>query len=185
MNNKHWFARCLIASATSLALAAPLAAGAAVDMFLKIDGIQGEAIAKGHEKEIDVLSWSWGVSRGAADALARTKPSACVSDMHFAKLFDAASPSLMANVVSGMTIPGATLAVRKAGVVGGGQDYLIIVMKDIIVTSVQDSGSSGDVPLETIALRFSSAKVTYKMQKPDGSFGNAIETTISSSKAGC
>ena len=35
---------------------------AAFDMFLKVDGIDGESLLKGHEKEIDVLAWSWGVS---------------------------------------------------------------------------------------------------------------------------
>jgi len=32
--------------------------GGAVDMFLKIDGLRGEAADGGHEDEIDVLSWS-------------------------------------------------------------------------------------------------------------------------------
>jgi type VI secretion system secreted protein Hcp len=32
----------------------------AVDMFLKIDTVDGEAQDNKHKKEIDVLSWSWG-----------------------------------------------------------------------------------------------------------------------------
>ncbi len=32
----------------------------AVDMFLKLTDIEGEAQDKTHEKEIDVLAWSWG-----------------------------------------------------------------------------------------------------------------------------
>ena len=34
---------------------------AAVDFFLKIDGIEGESTQKGHEKEIEIQSWSFGV----------------------------------------------------------------------------------------------------------------------------
>ena len=35
----------------------------AVDMFLKLDGIPGESTDKTHANEIDVLAWSWGMSR--------------------------------------------------------------------------------------------------------------------------
>jgi type VI protein secretion system component Hcp len=34
----------------------------AVDMFMKIDTVDGEAQDTKHKKEIDVLSWSWGMS---------------------------------------------------------------------------------------------------------------------------
>ena len=179
MKNKHWFARCLIVSATSLALAAPFAAGAATEWFLNIDGIKGESTSASHKGAIEVLAWSWGMSRGALDSLSRGKGSpACVTDMAFSKYLDAATPALMANVLSGMTIPGATLAVRKAGEDKGGQDFLVIVMKDVIITSVADSGSPSDIPVESISLKFASAKVSYKQQKADGSSGTAIETTI-------
>ena len=35
----------------------------AVDIFLKIEGINGEAQDTSHKKEIDVLAWSWGASQ--------------------------------------------------------------------------------------------------------------------------
>ena len=41
----------------------------AVDMFIKIDTVDGEAQDSKHKKEIDVLSWSWGMSNaGSAHA---------------------------------------------------------------------------------------------------------------------
>ena len=33
-----------------------------VDMFLKLDGIQGESTADGHKDEIDLFSYIWGES---------------------------------------------------------------------------------------------------------------------------
>jgi type VI secretion system secreted protein Hcp len=33
----------------------------AVDMFLKLNGVTGESKDKVHNKEIDILSWSWGM----------------------------------------------------------------------------------------------------------------------------
>ena len=37
----------------------------AVDMFLKVDNIDGESQDAKHGKEIDVLAWSWGLSQSA------------------------------------------------------------------------------------------------------------------------
>ena len=38
----------------------------AVDMFLKIAGVDGESKDKSHPMEIDVLAWSWGLSNSGS-----------------------------------------------------------------------------------------------------------------------
>jgi type VI protein secretion system component Hcp len=38
----------------------------AVDMFIKIDTVDGEAQDSKHKKAIDVLSWSWGLSNSGS-----------------------------------------------------------------------------------------------------------------------
>ena len=38
----------------------------AVDMFLKLGDIKGEAQDKTHKEEIDVLAWSWGASNSGS-----------------------------------------------------------------------------------------------------------------------
>ena len=48
-----------------------LPAVAAVDMFIKIEGVQGESKAAAHEGQIEVLSWSW----GETNAGSHTRPS--------------------------------------------------------------------------------------------------------------
>ena len=40
----------------------------AADYFLKIDGIKGESLDDKHKDEIDVLSFSWGVSQSGSMA---------------------------------------------------------------------------------------------------------------------
>jgi len=40
-------------------------ASAAVDMFLKLDGIDGESTAQGHEQWIETDSFAFGASQGA------------------------------------------------------------------------------------------------------------------------
>ena len=38
----------------------------AVDMFIKIDTVDGEAQDSKHKKAIDILSWSWVLSRAGS-----------------------------------------------------------------------------------------------------------------------
>lgn len=55
---------------------------AATDMFLKIDGVDGESLDAQHRNEIDVLAWSW----GASSDMRRT----CIQDISVTKYVDSA-----------------------------------------------------------------------------------------------
>jgi type VI secretion system secreted protein Hcp len=172
--------KAVIVVVTGLALGAG-AASAAVDYFLKIDGIKGESFDKAHKGEIEVTSWSLGATHAAPTgpgARAAGKP--CVSDIHFTKRVDIASPLLLANAVTGMVIPKATLVGRKAG--GGQQEYLKIEMKDILVSSVSSGGPSGADPVEQFALSFSLLNLSYSLQDDTGKLGETVQTTI---RGGC
>jgi type VI secretion system secreted protein Hcp len=152
------------------------------DYFLRIDGIAGESVDERHAGQIEVQSWSAGAAPPAA-ASGKAK-GACVKDISFVKSLDKASPLLLANAISGMTIPTATLvAVKQVGSANGAPaEYLRIELKDVVVTSVQDGGSSGSAPLEQVTLSFGSLNLQYKPQKNDGSLGDVIQTTV---KGGC
>lgn len=78
--------------------------------------------------------------------------------------------------MAGQHIPTAVITVRKAG--KEQQDYLIFTMKDILVSSVSQSGG-GDAPMEALSLNFSSLKISYHPQKPDGSLDKPVEETVS------
>jgi type VI secretion system secreted protein Hcp len=69
----------------------------------------------------------------------------------------------------------ATILNRKAG--KGQQEYLLIKMNDVIVTSVTHSGSSGDSGghTENVSLAFAKVAVEYKPQKADGSLDAGIK----------
>ena len=45
----------------------------AVDVFLKLGDVKGESKDSKHEGEIDVLSWSWGVSQTGTMSLWRRR----------------------------------------------------------------------------------------------------------------
>ena len=139
----------------------------AVDVFLKMGDIKGESKDSKHPGEIEVLSWSWGVSQtgsmghGGGGGAGKAN----FSDLNIMHALDKASPVLMAKCAIGEHIKEGTLVSRKAG--KGQQEYLIIKMNDILITSVQPSGSS-EHPMESVSMTFSKIDVEYKPQKEDG-----------------
>jgi type VI secretion system secreted protein Hcp len=140
----------------------------AVDVFLKIADIKGESKDSKHPDEIDVLSWSWGVSNSGSGAIGggHGAGKANFNDLSFMHTLDKASPVLMKACAMGDHFPDATLVSRKAG--KGQQDYLIVKLKEVFVTSVQPSGSS-EHPMESVTLSFGHVDLEYKPQKADGS----------------
>jgi type VI secretion system secreted protein Hcp len=145
----------------------------AVDVFLKLGDIKGESKDATHKGEIDVLSWSWGVSQtgsmghGGGGGAGKAN----FADLSIMHALDKASPVLMTKCATGEHIKEATLVSRKAG--KGQQEYLIIKMNDILITSVQPSGSS-EHPMESVSMQFAKIDVEYKPQKEDGALDAGV-----------
>jgi type VI secretion system secreted protein Hcp len=150
---------------------------AAVDYFLKIDGIPGESQDSKHKGEIDIESFSWGATQVGAHAAGGGGGAGKVSfqDFHFVMKINKASPKLMLACASGQHIKKAVLVARKAG--KEQQEYLTVTMSDLLVSSYQTGGSShGDVlPTDQISLNFAKLEFEYKEQKPDGTLGGAVK----------
>ncbi|MDF1553066.1 MAG: type VI secretion system tube protein Hcp [Deferrisomatales bacterium] len=149
-----------------------------VDMFIKLEGIKGESIDHKHKDEIDVLAWSWGMSQsgtthmGAGSGAGKVN----VQDLSLTKYVDKASPNLMKFCCNGKHIKEAILTVRKAG--EKPLEYIVITMKDAIISSVSTGGSGGEDRLtENVTLNFGQVKTAYTPQKADGSGDAAIEMT--------
>lgn len=177
-------AHCRLLAAGFFAVAGAVAAGpslAAVDMFLKIDHIDGESKDDKHPKEIDVLAWSWGAV-GALPRVQRTDGrSFCAQSLSVTKYLDLSTAPLLAKAASGAVIANARLTVRKAG--EKPLEYVLIDLSDVRVESLSTGGSGGEDRLtENVSLTFSSATVTYTPQKPDGSAGAPLTTSV---PAGC
>lgn len=149
---------------------------AAVDMFLKLDGVEGESTDKVHGKEIDVLSWSFGASQSGSMAMGGGGGAGKVSfqEFHFGHKVDKSSPKLFEALVTGKHLKDATFVIRKAG--GNPVEYLKITLTDVLVSSYSTGGSSGeDIPTESISLNFAQIKMTYLEQDEKGSAGAATE----------
>jgi len=150
----------------------------AVDMFMKLNGIDGESKDDSHSGEIDVLSWSWGMTQSGTMHLGGGGGSGKVNvqDVSFTKYVDKASAPLMLHCCNGKHIPDGTLVVRKAG--ENPVEYLKIKMNDIIVTSVSTGGSGGEDRLtENVTLNFAKVEVKYQEQGKDGKGKNAGNMT--------
>lgn len=142
----------------------------AVDMFLKLDGIDGESQDATHAKEIDVLAWSWGASQSGTTHMGQGGGGGKVNvqDLSITKYVDSATNNLLQRTFDGKHIKEATLVVRKAG--GTPLEYLTIKMTDVMVSSVSTGGSGGEDRLtENVVLNFSKVEIIYKPQKEDGS----------------
>ena len=143
---------------------------AAVDYFLKIDGIPGESMDAAHKGEIQVESFSWGETQQGTHAAGGGGGAGKVhmQDFHFVSKFNKASAVLFLACATGQHIKKAELFCRKAG--GKQEEFLKVTLTDLLVSSYQTGGSghSDIVPTGQISLNFSKIEFEYKEQKPDG-----------------
>ena len=147
----------------------------AVDMFMKIDAVDGEAQDSKYKKAIDVLSWTWGMSNSGSAHVGGGAGAGKVNvhDLTFTKWVDSATPKLALACCSGKHFKDALLIVRKAG--DKPVEYLKIKMDTVLISSVSTGGSGGEDRLtENVTLNFSKVSLDYVPQDDKGSPGTAI-----------
>ena len=146
------------------------------DIHFKLGDIKGESTDDKHKDEIDVDNWGWGasnpgsMSHGGGGGTGKVS----FSDLTILHRVDKASPNLWKACATGEHIKEATLTSAKQG--KGPQDFLIIKMNDILITSVSlsESNGSGSVPMESVSLQCSKVDLEYKPQKADGSLDAGV-----------
>jgi type VI secretion system secreted protein Hcp len=161
--------------------------------YVLIAGIPGEARDEAHEGEIDILSWSWGMSQSGvgtsessssptggttdptAGAVAVEGDTATVSDFTVTKYLDKASPKLYQALSTGEEIAEIRLTVQAQG--AKKTEYLVITMTKVLVTSANSGGGGdGDRPTESVSLNFEKIKVTYtELDSEGGPVGGPLE----------
>lgn len=149
---------------------------AAVDIFLKIEGVDGEARDKEFNNWIDVLAFSEGMSQSGTTHVGGGGGAgkASLQDLSVTKYIDSSSPFIRQNLVQGKHIPEARLVVRKAG--ENPVVFFEIILKDVLLTSVSAGGSGGEDRLtENVTINF--REVTWRYTPVDalGNPGPVIE----------
>jgi type VI secretion system secreted protein Hcp len=177
MNRKYSIAPVL-AILGLLAVGATQPADAAV--FVKFDGVDGEALDKDHSGWIVVESLSARMDLNPMSVAAgATKPRADIThdDFNLTKTVDKASAKLAEAACTGKVFPKVEIHV-SASYGSARATYLKYELKNVRVTSysVSGAGGSGELAKETIALNFEEIKVTYTEYDREGSSKGNVET---------
>ncbi len=145
------------------------------EVYLTVDGVDGEATAQGFEGQIVLDSFQLGAnnptsigSGGGAGAGKVTLSSFVVT-----KHTDSSSVPLFLACCTGSHFANAEVTIRKAG--GEQVEFLKYIFDTIFVEDISWSGGTGDdVPIEVLSLAFGSVEMTYTPQNADGTMGSPI-----------
>jgi type VI secretion system secreted protein Hcp len=148
----------------------------AVRFFLKIDDIKGESKDSKHKDEIEVESYSWGVSQTGSQGPGGGGGAgkANFSDFSFTMPQSVASPVLMLSCASGKHLKEALLTARRSG--KAGLDYYKLTFHDIIISSFQEGGSSGGAEVtESCSFNFSKMEMEFRPRNAKGALGSPVK----------
>lgn len=149
---------------------------AAVDYFLKIEGIEGESIDDRHKGEIEITSFSWGASNSGTFAAGGGGGAGKVSfgSIRLTSAVTKASPMIFESVATGKHFPNVTISAVRTGAME--QEFLKVTLTDVMITSYQSGGIVGEVPTDSFKLNFAKIEFEYKPQKADGSLDASVKT---------
>jgi type VI secretion system secreted protein Hcp len=147
------------------------------DIFLHVQAkragkVKGEAVAPGHEDDIIVTAWHWGVA--ASSALGATQATARRSyrGLTVIKRIDSATTALMSALVTNDEIKEARLTMRKAG--SEQMDYFLVTLGNARVAALDHATDAQGNTQETVTLVFAKVTVEYRPQKSTGGRGGAF-----------
>jgi len=140
----------------------------AVDFYLKLDGIQGEATDQKFQGQVKLLTYSWGGTQRSSVAAGGAGSGAGkvdLADLSITKYFDKSSPQLFKSLVSGTHVASGVLSAVKAG--AGGDPFLKLTLGELFVTGIHVSATD-EVPTESISFSYRSVKIEYSTQDNQG-----------------
>jgi type VI secretion system secreted protein Hcp len=149
---------------------------AIADMFLKVEGVTGEAVDAEHKGEIDVVSWSWAMDAPVTVVTGVPTGMVSVGELHIVKRVDQSSPTLMRFLRNRKAVSSAQLVVRKAGETP--LEYFTIDLQNVRVNGLRAESRESEL-VEHLRLGFSKVRVSYTPQGSTGARGggaNQFET---------
>ena len=164
----------LLASALA---AAPLPAATADEIFLRLDGFQGESLDARHKGEIEILSYTQSLTapaRGAPSSVGVTGKTPCgPGAVTVIKYVDQSSPKLILFALNQEHIKSAEVTFRKPGQLP--TEYYKVRLDDVIITEVEQNNSRLNFPnpappkaIEKVSLVGQRFRFQYLVQQPDG-----------------
>lgn len=137
--------RLLLAAVLAVATAP---AAAVDDMFLRLDGVQGESLDRAHQGEIEILSYTQSLTSvippGKTPGQAGSAGTSKCNPVTIYKFVDRSSPQLMQIVASGQHLMRGMITLRTQG--QNPVEYYRITMEEVIITEVEQSHTKISVP---------------------------------------
>ena len=144
------------------------------DSFLQVQTkragkIKGESSTSGHVDDIEVRSWSWGVSASSAIGSTAATGRRQYKHLVIVKKIDSASTALCAALATNDEVKEAKLTLRKAG--GDALDYYTMTLAQARIVAIDLEVDHHGDPVEKVAIAFGKIDIEYKRQQGTGISG--------------
>ena len=144
-------------------------------IYLKYDGIDGDATHEDHKKWITIESMQWGVGRAIATATGSTmnreasEPS--VAELTVSKQMDTSSVYLFQEACTGQT--GKEVKVHLVSTGSPGKTYVEYTLENSLVSGYSVS-SGGDRPSESVSISFTKFLMKYIPLESNNEAGSPV-----------
>ena len=133
--------------------------------------IVGESLNAGFEKQVQLLSWSWGASNSGSSVTGGGLGGGKASfhDFHFTMQMSKASPKILLFCATGQAMKEVLLTLRKAGDKSNQQVFLTVKFTEVMISSYQTGGTDDSgLPIEQLSLNYASYDMEYFEQDDKG-----------------
>jgi type VI secretion system secreted protein Hcp len=144
------------------------------NIHLKLEGVEGESVQKGHEKDMEIDSWSWGVSNAAnLSGGGSGSGKAQFSAIHISKSYDKSTSVMAKKCATGNHFATASISQRKGG--GDQLEFFVITLKEAFIESISlNAGPDGSIS-EQVSIAYKDIEMSYKPQDGRGGLGGAVK----------
>jgi len=155
----------------------PSTVNIATDMYLWVEGIEGESTDDAHQRWIEIVSFDSKVSIVEGATTSRegsyTGSRPQFSELTVGKVIDKATPKLHLHCCNGKHIPEVIIELCRA--MGEKQVYMKYTLQDVIVSAVGPVTVDPSNQLEQVSFRFGRIEWEYTLTEADGRPGSPVQ----------
>ncbi|MBP6562002.1 MAG: type VI secretion system tube protein Hcp [Neisseriaceae bacterium] len=147
-----------------------------IDMFMKIDGVNGESKDSNHKDWTDIANFKWGAEQpgnmtsGGGGGAGKVN----FNDLEVVAVIDKAAPTVLKNCATGQHLSKVEISVCKAG--GSQIEYSKVTLEDVLVTGVEFVGArEGEALMVHYSFQAAKVKNQYWEQTDKGGKGAEVQ----------